>query len=385
MYIPTWNNRFLAAAGLFFISVSACAMQPTDQSSPPPAPEAADAPDAPAEPAIAWHDVTDWGIEGRGFDDTASYFDRLPARAQSIVREKVWELSRHSTGMAVRFTTDATRIDVDYTLIKDSLDMSHMPATGVSGVDLYAKQDGKWRWVSVVKPRENPVQTTLVEDLAPGQREYMLYLPLYNGVKSLTIGVPEGAAFQGLAPRDTQPILFYGTSITHGACASRPGMAFVNILGRRLDRPMLNFGFSGNGKMETEVATLLAELDPAVLVLDCMANTPGKEVEARSYDVVKLWREQRPDTPIVMIESRSWSSSDLVKGREAIHEMKRAAMHRTYERLKAEGVEGLFYIKGKPLLGDDHEATTDGSHPSDLGMMRYADALEPVLRDALGE
>lgn len=374
--------RLLAAMALLLSGVAISAASPQD--APPPA-NADLGVDTEAQPAIVWHDVTQWGIEGRGYDDVAAYFDRLPVRAQPVVRDKVWDLSLHTTGMAVRFSTDATRIDVDYTLTKDSLDMPHMPATGVSGVDLYTKQDGKWRWASVVKPRENPVKTILVEGLAPGQREYLLYLPLYNGVKSLKIGVPDTAHFQGLPPRDTKPILFYGTSITQGACASRPGMSFVNILGRRLDRPMLNFGFSGNGKMEAEVANFLAELDPAVFVLDCMANTPRELVEPNSYRVVKAWRQAQPDTPIVMIESRSWASSDLVNQREAIHEEKRAAMHRTFERLQAEGVEGLYYVKGKPLLGDDHEATTDGSHPSDLGMMRYADALEPVLRQALGD
>lgn len=373
--------RFFTALALSLSGVAVCATPPPAA---PPQANVAPAQDAQAPPAIQWHDVTEWGIQGRGYADVAADFDRLPARAQSVVRDKVWDLSRHTTGMAVRFTTDATRIDVDYTLTSDSLDKPHMPATGVSGVDLYAKQDGKWRWASVVKPRENPVQTTLVEGLAPGQREYLLYLPLYNGVESLKIGVPASAQFQGLAPRDTKPILFYGTSITHGACASRPGMSFVNLLGRRLDRPMLNFGFSGNGKMEAEVAELLAELDPAVFVLDCMANTPRENIEPHSYNVVQIWRQAHPDTPIVMVESRSWSSSDLVNNREAIHEEKRAAMRRTFTRLQAEGVEDLYYVKGKPLLGDDHEATTDGSHPSDLGMMRYADALEPVLRQALG-
>ncbi len=376
----------LIGAILVSFATSACAMPHADQV--PPADNPAEAePKAPAEPAIVWHDVTEWGIEGKGFDDTASYFDRLPARAESVVRPKVWELSRDASGMAVRFRTNATRIDIDCELTEDSLDMPHMPATGVSGLDLYTKQDGAWRWASVFRPRRNPLQGTLVEALAsaPDGREYLMYLPLYNGVKSLKIGVPEGATFEGLSPRNTQPILFYGTSITHGACASRPGMAFVNILGRRLDRPMLNFGFSGNGKMETEVASFLAELDPAVFVLDCMPNTPREVVEERSYDVVKLWRAAHPDTPIVMVESRSWSSSDLVAGREAIHDEKRASMRRTFDRLKAEGVTGLFYVEGKGLLGDDHEATTDGSHPSDLGMMRMADALEPVLREALGE
>jgi hypothetical protein len=211
-----------------------------------------------AAAALTWHDVTTWGVEGREWTERprARWFDRFPAEAQKTVTDKVWNLSRDSTGMVVRFRTDAPSIHVHYKLMKAQLGMPHMPATGVSGVDLYARNTkGEWRWVGVTRPDTQEVKVEIIKDLAPGLREYAAYLPLYNGVESMSIGVPAGAAFEGLAPRP-RPIVFYGTSITHGACASRPGMVHPAILGRRFDLPVVNLGFSGNGRMDA--ASLIA-------------------------------------------------------------------------------------------------------------------------------
>jgi hypothetical protein len=185
---------------------------------------------------LDWHDTTQWGVEGRAWPemDRLRWFDRFPAAAQKTVTSAVWNLSRDSTGMMVRFRTDASAIHVHYKVAKANLGMPHMPATGVSGVDLYARDDaGKWRWVQVTRPATQEIKAEVIKELAPGFREYAAYLPLYNGVEFLHIGVPKGARFEGLAPRTAKPIVFYGTSITHGACASRPGMVHTAILGRR--------------------------------------------------------------------------------------------------------------------------------------------------------
>ena len=201
------------------------------------------------EKGVAWYNVEDWGVEGRGWDDTKRYYDRLPAKADGKVRPPVWNLSRHSAGMSALFATDATTIQVRYKLLSGSVAMPHMPATGVSGVDLYARDaDGKWRWVAVTRPTKQEYSGKLIGDLKPGYREYRVYLPLYNGTEKLEIGVPEGAKFTPIPPRSSKPsakpIVFYGTSILHGGCASRPGMAWPSIVCRKLDLPHINLGFS---------------------------------------------------------------------------------------------------------------------------------------------
>ena len=337
-----------------------------------------------ASPSLVWYNVRDYGIEGKGWNDTLRYFDRFPGKAESTVPERVWTLSRHSAGMLFRFTTDAVNIHVRYTLLSDRLEMPHMPATGVSGIDLYAEnEEGLDRWVAVVKPTGQTVDVILAEGLRPGSRRYTMYLPLYNGIESLEIGLDESASFEGHAPRTDLPIVFYGTSIMHGASASRPGMAIPAILGRRLNVPTINLGFSGSGKMEPEVGALVAEMTPCVFAIDCVPNMDEGLINERLNPLVKQLRRAHSKTPILLVEDRAFTNAPFFPERAETHRKNRHAFHRTYKELLEEGVSGLYYLNGEHLLGHDGEAATDGSHPNDLGMVRYADAYEPALRAIL--
>jgi hypothetical protein len=257
-----------------------------------------------------------------------------------------------------------------------------MAATGVSGLDLYTQDEtGHYHWIGVGIPKTAPdVEATLVKGLKPGRRAYTIYLPLYNGVKSLSIGVPAGAEFEPVSPRTERPIVFYGTSILQGACASRPGMAHTAILQRQLDYPVINLGFSGNGRMEQEVADLLADLDPSVYVIDCLPNMSTEMVMSRTEPLVKTIRRAHPETPLILVEDRTTGAAPFLQGREEMHRIRRAALRTAYDNLTAAGVRNLLYVSGDKLLGRDGEATVDGSHPTDLGFVRYADVLEPVLR-----
>jgi lysophospholipase L1-like esterase len=341
----------------------------------------------PDESGTVWHNPEEWGVEGRCWPEQkrSRYYDRLPASAEGKVTGPVWGLSRHSAGMAVRFKTDSRFIKARYKLLTGSLAMPHMPATGVSGVDLYAKDStGKWRWVAVTKPTAQEISAVLIDKLEKQPREWMLYLPLYNGLETLEIGVEDGASFDGIAPREEGLIAFYGTSITHGACASRPGMAHVAMLGRRLDVPTLNLGFSGNGRMDLEVGEFFRQLDAAVLVIDCVPNMSPEEVTRKTVPLVNQIRESRPTTPILLVESRRNTESWISPTLKELHDSKHKALKTEFAKLQAAGVKHLFYLGGDGLLGDDADGATDGSHPSDLGFHRQADAFEPVLRKILG-
>jgi len=357
------------------------AAQTTAPAAPKPAPPAA------KSAALDWHDVTKWGVEGRAWPEMERqrWFDRFPSIADGKVPAPVWGLSRDSAGMMVRFKTDATSISAHYVLRSDRLAMPHMPATGVSGVDLYARDEqGQWRWVNVTKPAAKEVNAVIQADIAPGLREYAAYLPLYNGIESLEIGVPKGAKFEELAPR-AKPIVFYGTSITHGACASRPGMVHTAILGRHLERPVVNLGFSGNGRMDASVGELLAKIDAAAFVIDCLPNMGPDDVRQKCAPLVKMLRAARPETPIVLVEDRRNTNSWITPKRQQFHNENHAALRESFEALKKDGGSKLYYIPGDGMLGDDAEGATDGSHPNDLGFMRQAAAFEPVLREALGK
>ena len=288
--------------------------------------------------------------------------------------------------MMVRFKTDAPEIWADYTLRTERLAGANMTAIGASGIDLYARDDaGKWRWVGVTRPDKKIVRQQIIAGLKPGFREYAAYLPLYNGVEQLSLGVRPDARFEPLTPRSEKPIVFYGTSITHGASASRPGMVHTAILGRRFDRPVVNLGFSGNGKMDAAVGDLLIKIDAAVYVIDCLPNMAAADVREKCIPLVKQLRAAWPNTPIMLVEDRRNTNSWILPARDKHHSDNHAALRECFATLKKEGVKGLHYLGGDDLLGHDAEAATDGSHPSDLGFVRQADLFEPVLRTALGQ
>jgi len=334
---------------------------------------------------IAWYDASELAVEGKGWTDTAEFWQRLPARAKGVVRPEVWNLSIHTAGLCVRFVTDSPRISARWTVTSANLAMAHMPATGVSGLDLYVRHEDQWRWVGAGRPGSSASpEALLVDNIPAGTHEYMLYLPLYNGVKSLELGVPRTAKMFKPASRQVKPIVVYGTSICQGGCASRPGMAHIAVLGRRLDRPMINLGFSGNGKMEPELAELLAELDPAVYVLDCLPNMTAEMVAERLEPFVRRLRQARPHTPVVLVEQAPHQAGRFLPSRHEVVETKNAELRKAYDRLTAGNVAHLTLVPGDRLLGVDDDATVDGTHPTDLGFERMAGVLEPVLRGLAG-
>lgn len=350
------------------------------------APGSAIAQPADAEPPVTmrWHAVTPAVIEGKGWTDTEGDFDRFPARARDAVREAVWSLSRQSTGLSLGFTTDATRIRIRWTVTLERLALPHMPATGVSGLDLYAKEDGAWRFVGGARPIESPTNdAAVIAGMTPTSREFRLYLPLYNGVSRLEVGVPDAAAFRFTPPATTRPIVVYGTSITQGCCASRPGMSYTAMLGRRLDVPVVNLGFSGNGKAEPEVARLLAELDPAVYVLDSLPNMTPQEVVERMPALIDVIRAARPKTPIVLVEHLLYPNLRFRPTKAADVARANASLREIHEARRKAGDRHITLVPSTTLLGADGDGTVDDSHPTELGFARMADGLEPYLRRAL--
>ena len=334
-----------------------------------------------------WTDIRQFGVEGRGWDDTKSFYDRLPAKAERLVRKPVWDLSRNSAGLCVRFVTDATEIHARWAVTDSWLYQPNATAIAVSGLDLYVKMENGWRWLAVGIPKSQTNDVTLIKDLIPGKREYLLYLPLYNGTKFVELGIPTNCVIEK-APAwgagERKPIVFYGTSILQGLSASRPGMVHSAILGRRFNYPTINLGFSGNGKMEPEMAGLLAELDPSIYVLDCLPNMNAAEIKERVEPCVKKLRAAHPAVPIVLVEDRTMQDSFLIAGRmEWYHLKDRAELKAACERLQKDGVKNLFYIPGEHLFGDDGEGSTDGSHPNDLGFMRQAEIFAKVLEPLL--
>lgn len=335
---------------------------------------------------IRWVEATQLAVEGRAWTEgLADVYDRLPAATKGVVRDEIWKLAKHSSGILVHFTSNTTHLYVQWSINVARYSMPHMPSTGVSGVDLYIKDDGKWRWIKNGRPAQKiENQATLLTNLSAEEREYILYLPLYNAVRDVRIGVDNDAEINGVV-RKEKPIVFYGTSITQGACASRPGMSYPAILGRALDMPIINLGFSGNGRMEPEFMKFFVEIeDAAVFVIDTLPNMSPSDVAERYEQGIALLRSRHPQTPIVMVENIVYTDSWLIDSRERRQRNSSATIREIFERLSAKD-SNLYYVTGQELLGDDGEGTVDGTHPNDLGMMRIANHLEPVLRKILNK
>lgn len=339
---------------------------------------------------LLWFDALELGIDGQGWETTElkQPYDRFPARAEGVVRDAVWNLSQNSAGLSVRFVTDSPVITARWSLRSSMLDMHHMPSTGVSGVDLYAKDsEGRWRWVGAGRPKTQELsEWTLVSEAPPGEHEYQLYLPLYNGIEKLEIGLAQNTTLRKAPPYKkarAKPIIFWGTSILQGGCASRPGMAYPSIIGRRLHRPVINLGFSGNGRMDPEIAMMIGELDAAAYVIDCGPNMTAEMIAQRTEPLIRTLRAAQPKTPIVLIENIRYQQGWFIESTRNAYLTKNAELKAACERLEKQGVRNLHYIPGDDLLGHDGEATVDGTHATDLGFVRMADVIGPALEKIL--
>lgn len=323
-------------------------------------------------------------IQNQGWKEDGNNYRRLPLRAKGKVREQVWNLACESAGLAIRFTTDAADIKVKYK-VTGGYSMPHMPATGVSGVDLYRSADqgfcfGDYSFGDTIR---YSYHIDLLAETGKEQ-EYTLYLPLYNGVEHLEIGVPDGNAFSFVPTVEKGAVVLYGTSIAQGACASRPGMAWGNIVSRALGRPLVNLGFSGNGKLEKEVIDFINEQDADAYILDCMANLTDRS-EAEIKELVKrsvLQIREKHATPILLVEHAGYSNGTTNQGQHEAYSHANVAQSEAYKELKREGVKNLFYLSREEL--DYHpDAWVDYVHPSDYGMARQAAAVEKKLRKIL--
>ena len=330
-------------------------------------------------------------VHGRWWNsELKDNYHRLTPRAEGKVRGAVWGLSQQSAGLSVCFHTNAPSVKVRYK-VSGGLNMFHMPTTGVSGLDLYATDaDGQLRWCA---SRFNlSFKDTInyeFKDLTyfTGKEhgyDFELFLPLYNEVKWLEVGVPEDCELRFIPAPKEQPIVVYGTSIAQGACASRTGMAWTNIVHRESGLPVINLGFSGNALMEEEVFGFLAEIDARLFIIDCLPNMSTERTELiydRLLKGVEILRK-KSDAPILLVDhnyANGTSSQQAVDWYSHSNEQQQ----RAYMTLKEQGVKNLYYLDHMEL-GFTQESMVEGVHPNDLGMRQYADAYLKKIQKILG-
>jgi len=336
------------------------------------------------EPDIVWMDIKNapFSIHGIFYDEDSGKYRRLPKDIAKTVSDSVYYLSRHTAGGRVRFRTNSGFIGIRAIMNREGL-MSHMPLTGQSGFDLYCKKDGEdaeiYRCTYIPSTKmKTGFDASYKTD---GQMaEYTINFPLYDGVNELYIALKKDAVVEAPAPyKYEEPIVYYGSSITQGGCASRPGNCYTAIISRRLNVDHVNLGFSGSAKGEDAMIAYLASLKMKVFVCDYDRNAPNAEHLRKTHmPLYRAVRAAQPDLPILFV-----SATDGL-GDVKLIERKQVVID-TYETALKEGDRNVYFIDGMTLFGEEewHSCTVDGCHPNDLGFYRMAMGIEKELKKIL--
>lgn len=336
---------------------------------------------------IRYVDARTLDIRGKITYDNCADYERIPASLLAGSRESLQWLGSCSSGLYVRFRTNSRTIYARWSSKWDSR-MNHMTDTGVRGVDLYVREGKKWVFVAAGRPGEkSPTDSWMLSDMTPKFREYMLYLPLYESATSVEIGVDVDAEILPAeleSPSTDRQIVMYGTSILQGGCASRPGMAYTNILSRMLDTEVVNLGFSGNALLDYEIARHMAAAgNPAVFVLDFCPNATIEDINEKGEEFIRILREAHPDVPLVFVDDMHYASYGFNPGLTFGVDNKNKTLAEFCDKLRAKGEKKIIQVAGSAVIGYDNEATVDGTHFTDLGMMRYAEYMAPILKKLL--
>ena len=330
-------------------------------------------------------------------------FKRIPTELAKKTNEGVWKLHRNTAGGRVRFRTDSDKIAIR-AFMPDKRLMPHMPFLGSSGFDLYEAEEcanqldrvavantESWSYRgSFVPPIDRQgYYEAMVQLGGRKMRDILIHFPLYDNVDELWIGLEEEALLQeGGKYRPMSPVIYYGSSITQGGCASRPGNAYPAIISRKLNCDYINLGFSGSGKGERIIAEYIAEQSMSVFVMDYDHNAPTPEYLARTHEPFFMAiREKQPDLPIVFV-----SKVDTPRTPQIAEDIwqRREIIQRTYENALKRGdkhvqmIDGGTIFKSCSSLGINADCcTVDGTHPNDLGFACMAKVIGETVKQVL--
>ncbi len=337
------------------------------------------------ESDLVFYDVRNAPFSLHGFyhPQQEPQFKRLPDDVGNHVNEGVAHLYLDTAGGRVRFATDSLYIAIKAEM-PSMCRMPHMPLTGSAGFDLYITDpvSGSERYVKTFVP---PVEAEEgFESIIYLQTRKMhwitIHFPLYSPVNNLYIGLQKDAALkEGLAYRPMDPVVYYGSSITQGGCASRPGNAYQALIAQRMNLDYINLGFSGSGRGEDTIVNYMAGLQMSAFVSDYDHNAPTAEhLQATHCKLYQTIRAAHPDVPYVMLSRPDYmcSSEESINRREVILE--------TYRFARTQGDRNVYWIDGESLFRSPYANLTmvDGLHPNDVGFALMADAIEYELRTA---
>ena len=348
-----------------------------------------------AEDKIKWIDAEELGIKGKGFPDAKAYrrlSDKDLETMHKILpyigepKNKAFPyVGECSAGLHIDFKTNARIIKVRWS-VKYCDFPTNITFSNQSGLDLYILLGDKFRYVNTALGdmfEKDNVERTLVNTgmgrIPGGMNEYTLNLATYDEVTKLEIGIPENAKIESV-PDKPDYIAIYGTSITQGGCASRPGMIYSHMLRRELNEEIVNLGFSGSGLLQPEMTDILCKLNPKLMIMDSLANMGSLKKEdfyERFEYFYTSFRKAHPKTPILFLGhpayTNSWTWYDYSKGDDDPTNVY------TKDLINKWNDPNVYFIEGKDLYGDDWEGTVDSVHATDLAYVRITEKILPVI------
>ncbi len=334
---------------------------------------------------ITWYPLAPSDFEGRGWKDTEEPFDRVPAKIKEALPH-VWMWSRSPTGMCVFFNTDSTRFYVKYRLGEERIGEANFNVVAHCGMDMYVYDEtqSRWRWGATAPhfdiKDQNP-EYKLLDGIPKQMRRCRMYAPFRNRISDVYIGVDSDAEFELVPPRRTPPLVYYGTSIIHGAFAVRSGLGVAQILGRKLDMPLINLGFSGAAHLEKEMAELLAELDAGIFIIDPYHNIFSGELKDRVETFFDILCTAHPETPVFFV-SAPQTLQGWLRPAEKAEQDEKTKLFNKYGRMLMKKYPNVHYIKGDNFYGSD-EISMDGIHPNDEAFTHMSEILYRKISAAL--
>ena len=333
---------------------------------------------------VVFYDVrrAPFKIFGVTYDD--GKFRRLPESVAKATSDSVHCRHAQTAGGRVRFRTDSGFIAI-HTVMPASDEFTFFALSGSSGFDVYIydselKRDSFFDNLAPPYVGSRGGYEAGLDLDGRAMREITVNFPLFSEVSELYVAVEEGAALEEARDyRYEKPIVYYGSSITQGACATRPGCTYEAIISRRLDADFVNLGFAGCAKGEPAIREHVAGLDMSVFVLDYDHNARTPEaLRETHYPMYKSVRDAHPNIPIVMMSrpKKYHLTDEELKRREVIRE--------TYRRAVDEGDENVYVLTGDELMAlAEDDGLADVCHPTDLGFASMARCLGDLLEDIL--
>lgn len=334
---------------------------------------------------IRYRELSPAMCEGRGWPDSDSPFGRLPSAVKNDLPD-VWPLSHSSTGECCFFNTDAGDIFIRQELGGEMLGEPTFNVCAFSGIDLYVYDEDqrRWRWASATPyhgiESRHP-EYPLLEGMERKMRRFLLYLPLRNRLLKMEIGVNPAACLEKVPPRRTPPVVYYGTSLIHGAYSSRAGLCVTSRIGRILNLPIINLGFSGAARMESAMAQLISSLDAAIYVIDPYHNLSMENIENNFEKFLDYLCKERPETPVLFLTSPAEFKCHLLESLRLFEEQKRPMIHEKMKRLMKHRTN-LHFLDGRDLYGSD-DVSIDGLHPNDEAFTKMAGTVAKNIRKIL--